>query len=123
MKKRLIFALAILFATLLRAMPVAQDNDDDDDNPTGALQQKETIQKSFTLSGTGERYLDVDNVFGSIEIVAAPSDQIQVTANRTIHGETKAEMERAKKEVTLDITQEGNIVKLYVNGPFRCNNN
>lgn len=125
MKERLILALPVLFAMLLHAMPVVQDDDedDDDDKPVSALQQKETIQKSFTLSGTGERYLDIDNVFGSIEVITAPGDQIQVTANKTIHADTNAEVERAKKEVTLDVTQDGNIVKLYVNGPFRCNRN
>jgi DUF4097 and DUF4098 domain-containing protein YvlB len=30
-------------------------------------------------------------------------------------------METAKKEVTLDITDQPELLKLYVNGPFRCN--
>ena len=124
MNKKLLFLIAILFATLLHALPVQdEDDDDDDDKPVAAKTEKETVNKTFTLGGASERYLDVDNVFGAIDVTTVPGDQIQVVANRTTYADTTAEIERAKKEVTLDVTQEGNVVKLYVNGPFRCNNN
>src|SRR5258708_37582342 len=29
-------------------------------------------------------------------------------------------MEQARKDVTMDITQQADALKLYVNGPFRC---
>ena len=67
--------------------------------------------------------LEVDNVFGPIEVVGSQSDQVQMVVNKTIHAESKAQLEKAAKEVTLDITQDGGSLKLFVNGPFRCNRN
>jgi DUF4097 and DUF4098 domain-containing protein YvlB len=45
---------------------------------------------------------------------------VELTVARTNQAESKEKLERAKKEVTLDVTQEEGALKLYVNGPFRC---
>lgn len=86
------------------------------------LHEAETIRKSFSLTSE-TRVLDVDNVTGSIEIVGGQSDQVQLVVNKTIRAESKERMEAAKKEVTLDVTEQPDLLKLYVNGPFRCNCN
>lgn len=101
------------------AAHAALRNDHDSDWP---LHEEETIRKSFTLSA-GTRTLDVDNVTGFIEVVGGQSDQVQLVVNKTIRAESKERMEAAKKEVTLDVTEQPDLVKLYVNGPFRCNCN
>ncbi len=86
------------------------------------LREEETIRKSFTLNpGTGT--LDVDNVTGSIEVVGGQSDEVQLVVNKTIRAESKERLEAAKKEVTLDVTTQPDLLELYVNGPFRCNCN
>jgi DUF4097 and DUF4098 domain-containing protein YvlB len=46
---------------------------------------------------------------------------VQLVVIKTIRAESKEKLELAKKEVTLDITQNANSLRLYVNGPFRCN--
>jgi hypothetical protein len=85
------------------------------------LTEQEDIRKSFPLPATGERRsLVVDNVWGSIHVVGGLGDQVQLVAKKTIRAESKDELELAKKEVSLDITQQGNLLKFYVNGPFRC---
>ncbi|MCI0349883.1 MAG: hypothetical protein L0Z53_10700 [Acidobacteriales bacterium] len=113
-----LFGSVLLATSLAVAAPM---NDDDDENDwKGTVKERETIQKTFALEAAGERSLEVDNVYGSIEVVGGASEQIQLIADKTIHADTPAEAERAKKEVTLDITQEGNRVRLFVNGPFRC---
>jgi hypothetical protein len=94
-------------------------NDHDSD---WLLHEEETIRKSFTLS-SGTRMLDVDNVTGFIEVVGSQSDQVQLVVNKTIRAESKERMEAAKKEVKLDVTEQPDLVKLYVDGPFRCNCN
>lgn len=101
------------------AVNAALHNDHDSDWP---LHEEETIRKSFTLT-SGTRTLDVDNVTGFIEVVGSQSDQVQLVVNKTIRAESKERMDAAKKEVTLDITEQPDLVKLYVNGPFRCNCN
>lgn len=90
---------------------------DDSDQP---IKDQETIRKSFTLPA-GERSLEVDNVNGVIEVTGSQTDQVQVVVNKTIHAESKEKVEQARKEVTIETSQDGGSVKLYVKGPFRCN--
>lgn len=84
------------------------------------VQEKETMQKAFSMAGAQHRSLEVDNVWGSIEVVGTDSDQVQLTVNKSTRAETKDKLEQARKEVTLDITEQQGLLKLYVNGPFRC---
>ena len=84
---------------------------------------EEKIEKSFSLSSTGKAALDLDNIFGSIEVVGTSGHQVQVVISKTIRAATQADLERAKSEVTLDATQDGDSVRLYVDGPFRCDRN
>ena len=84
---------------------------------------EETIEKSFSLSPAGAAAFEVDNVFGSIEVVGTSDHQIQVTVTKSIRAASPSDLDRAKTEVTLDATQDGDSVRLYVNGPFRCDRN
>src|ERR1051326_6096976 len=92
----------------------------DDDDSSMRLHESETIRKTFTLTSE-HKILDVDNIFGSIEVVGGQGNQVQLVASKTINAESKDRLEAAKKEVTLDITEQPDLLKLYVNGPFRCN--
>jgi hypothetical protein len=93
---------------------------DDENDFSMPLREQETIRKSFTV-GAVHKLLDVDNVFGSVEVVGGTGDQVQLVITKTLHAESKERMEAAKKEVTLDVTDQPDLLKLYVNGPFRCN--
>ncbi len=84
------------------------------------MQEQETIQKSFSMSGIQHRSLEIDNVFGSIEVVGDASDQVLLVVKKTTRAESKGKLEQARREVTLDITEVEGLLKLYVNGPFRC---
>jgi DUF4097 and DUF4098 domain-containing protein YvlB len=104
-------------AGLHPAISVAMGDDDyDSDQP---IKDQQTIRKSFTLPA-GERSLEVDNVTGFIEVTGSQTDQVQVVVNETMRAESKEKLEKAHKEVSLDVTQDGGALKLYVNGPFRC---
>src|SRR5260370_13638904 len=93
----------------------------DHDEARFAEHEQEKIQKSFAMpAGVGRGTLEIDNVWGSIEVVGAASDQVQLTVNKSILAESKGRIEQARKDVTLDITQQAAGLKLYVNGPFRC---
>lgn len=91
--------------------------DSDRDLP---VQEQETIQKSFSMSSAPHKSLEIDNVWGSIEVVGTSSDQVQLTVNKSTRAESKDNLEQARKEVTLDISEQPGSLKLYVNGPFRC---
>src|ERR1051325_313915 len=117
------FVLTAVVGTILLPQfspPLRAAGDDDDDSRR--LHESETIRKTFTLSAA-HKILDVDNVFGSIEVAGGQGDQGQLVVNKTSYAESKDRMETAKKEVTLDITDQPDLLKLYVNGPFRCNCN
>jgi hypothetical protein len=99
-----------------------EDIDTDHDERGFAEREQEKIEKSFAMpAAAGRRTLEIDNVWGSIEVVGTTSDHAQLTVNKSIRAESKGKIEQAKKDVTLDITQQGDALKLYVNGPFRCN--
>jgi hypothetical protein len=84
------------------------------------VQDQETIEKSFSMPPSQHKSLEIDNVYGSIEIVGDSADQVQLVVKKTLRAESKEQLEKARKEVTLDITQEEGALKFYVNGPFRC---
>ncbi len=104
-------------AALGPAAVSAKTKDDDAEYP---VRDQENIQKSFPMPTTGQKTLEIDNVWGSIEVSADASDKVELTVQRTTRAESKEKLEKAKKEVTLDISQQEGALKLYVNGPFRC---
>ena len=83
--------------------------------------EQETINRSYPLPASVERRsVVVDNIWGNVHVTGGLSDQVQLVAKKTIRAESKDALELAKKEVTLDVTQQGSLLKFYVNGPFRC---
>jgi DUF4097 and DUF4098 domain-containing protein YvlB len=119
------FLTAILSILLMSSLMAAyqDDEDDDDDHESNRVSKTESIEKTFTLTGGADRSLEVDNVFGPIEVEGVAGDTIQVVATKTIGADSERALAQAQKEVTLDISQEQNAVRMYVNGPFRCNQN
>src|SRR6266576_6034456 len=69
------------------------------------VEGQETIQKSFSMAGVQHRSLEIDNVWGSIEVVGTISDQLQLTVKKSVRAESKDKLEQARKEVTLDTTE------------------
>jgi hypothetical protein len=104
--------------SVLEPVTVSAKGRDDDDRYLNA-RDEEKIQKSFTMPA-GQKSLEIDNIWGSIEVVADTTDKVELSVRRTNRAESKEKLEKAKKEVTLDITQEEGALKMYVNGPFRC---
>jgi hypothetical protein len=115
----LLYSVGLLFLPALGS-PLRAVGDDDDSGSGMRLQEQETIRKTFNLTAAN-KVLDVDNIFGSIEVTGGQGDQVQLVVNKTISAESKDRMDAAKKEVTLDIIDQPDLLKLYVNGPFRCN--
>jgi hypothetical protein len=85
-----------------------------------AATAEETIEKTFSVSPSGAAAFDLDNIWGSIEVTGTSGNQIQVRIAKSIRAASPEDLALAQKEVTLDATQDGDSVRLYVNGPFRC---
>src|SRR5437667_9976365 len=86
----------------------------DDSDRNLPVQEEETIQKSFSMASVQHRSLEIDNVWGSIEVVGTNSDQAQLTVKKSVSSEYKENPEQARKEVTLDITKQAGSMTLYV---------
>lgn len=89
--------------------------------PAAALEESRTWRevKTFTAGG-GPRVLEVDGVRGSITATGTRGDEVEIVIHERVTGRSREEIAEARRKVTLDRSQEGNRVKLYVNGPFRC---
>ena len=62
----------------------------DNDEPSLTEHEQEKIEKAFAMpAGTGRRTLEIDNVWGSIEVVGTASDKVQLTVNKGIRAESK----------------------------------
>jgi len=79
------------------------------------LEQRETVQR--TLSGATA--VDANNVNGFIHVTGDSGNTVRLEAEKIMRARDSEEMERAKREVTLDINQKDGIAQFYVNGPFR----
>ncbi len=87
------------------------------------VEEKETIQKTLIFQNPNKpKEILVDNIFGAIEVEGYSGQEVKLTAHKTIKARTKDKIQKALQEVTLDITEDGNTIDLYVNGPFRCQN-
>jgi hypothetical protein len=76
-------------------------------------EENESLRKSFT-----GRRLTIDNISGYIHVTAG-SGTVEVSVAKHIDAESNAALLRAKQEVSLDMSQDGDTVRLYENGPFR----
>jgi hypothetical protein len=79
------------------------------------------VQNIFKVSGTPE--LVVDNINGSIHVIGDSSGEIRLTTAETVRGNSADDIERGKREVHLDVAQNGNRVVACVYGPFRHDSN
>lgn len=81
----------------------------------------EDIQKDLPFSQpSGPQEIRVDNIFGFITVVGYSGQAVKLKAHKTIKARNQDRYEKALREVTLEITEEDNTIELYVDGPFRC---
>ena len=80
------------------------------------LEDRSTEHKSYA----GVRELIIDNVTGAIDVSASTGSSVEVEVEKTLRARSQDRMALAKKEVVLSETQQGGLVRLMVDGPFRC---
>ena len=81
--------------------------------------EKETIRRTFDAAGSGARKLLVDGIDGFIHVTGTAGSQVQVTVEKHVYADSSEAMTEAKRDVKLDMSQQGNFVRLYEDGPFR----
>ena len=102
--------LPIVCGILLASLPAAP----------AEVEQNETIQKTFPFSGSAPKKVIVDNVNGSIHVTGQAGNEIRVVAHKRLRADSQEKAEQARRDVKLDMSQEANTVRLYLDGPFRC---
>ncbi len=80
------------------------------------IEDKSTERKTFT----GARELIIDNVSGNIEVSASTGATVEVEVEKSLRARSQDRIDIAKKEISLAVKQEGGLVQLMVDGPFRC---
>lgn len=79
--------------------------------------QTQTVERTFYVGASPQ--LVIDNLEGSIEVTGHSGGEIQVVIEERYAGSSERAIEEARREVTLDMSQEGDTVRLYLDGPFR----
>ncbi|SRR5579884_2845397 len=92
------------------------------DSDRWTVREEETIQKTLTLSGEPMRLL-VDNLDGYVHVTGVNGSQVRVTAHETIRAETQPDLNQAKNEVKLDMTEQPGSVSIEYAAPWRCRGN
>jgi hypothetical protein len=88
------------------------------------IQDRDTIKREFHVAaGENVSKLIVDQIHGYIHVTGGRGPDIQVTVDHHIWAESQSALADAKRDVKLDMTQDGNSVKLYEDGPFRSHGN
>lgn len=87
---------------------------------SAAVEDRKTTERAFTMPA-GPKKLIVDNIHGGIEVRGHSGNDVKVTVQEHWRADDESQMQEARRDVRLDITQQGNELKLYVDGPFRCN--
>jgi hypothetical protein len=110
--------LALAFAAVLAAGAAQRWTWDRDDDMKSF--KKEDIVKTLRFADPAKPgEVVVDNVFGPITVEAYAGQDVQLEARKTVYARDEARAKTAEDEVKLDITEKGNTIEAYVNGPFR----
>src|SRR4029079_5880689 len=111
--------LALIMGLLLPALALAQRHRE---QRSWRVEDSEKIDRSFSFTGGDPHKLLVDNISGFVHVTGYTGAQLQVSVARHIGAESTAAIAEAKRDVKLDMSQQGNFVRLYVDGPFRNQN-
>ncbi len=113
----------VLFAAVPVLLAQNRSADHGRDGRPWRVNDQETIQRNFDVSAsTGPQKLLVDNVNGYVHVTGYSGREIRVNVQKRIGADSNEAMAEAKRDVKLDLSQQGNFVRLYVDGPFRSNN-
>ena len=113
--------LTLMIAALLLvpAMASGQSRRDRD----WRVKDQETIKHTFDVSsGSGPQKLLVDNISGYIHVTGYAGKEIQVSASKRTGADSNEALAEARRDVKLDMSQQGNFARLYADGPFRSGN-
>ena len=81
-------------------------------------QASDRREQSFQLPAEGARVV-VDNVAGNIRVRAVDGDTVRLVAKQLVHARSAGDVEVARREMPLELSQHGGTVIAFVDSPFR----
>jgi hypothetical protein len=110
MKKYMFYLLMIVFSSLNIYQNIFGSD----------LIEKEVIKKTLIFSKSPDlKELAIDNICGSIEVFGEKRKDVLLVIHKKIKARSAKKLEQAKREIQLDISEENNVVSIYVDAPFR----
>jgi hypothetical protein len=89
--------------------------------PLPALEKSDVVKREFTLSGAGPQQIEIDNVFGAVDVRTGAAGRVTVEIRRSAEARRADDLELAFTEVTLHVEERAGHLDLVQDGPFRCN--
>lgn len=87
---------------------------------TSDVEKKEEIKKTMKFSNSsGTKELEIDNINGSITVIGQNRDDVEILVHKKIEAMSKDKIKAAEEEIILDISEENNLIYLYVDAPYR----
>jgi hypothetical protein len=86
-----------------------------DELPLAAEDRRE---QSYRLAG-GKGRLVVDDVAGHVRVRAVDGDTVRIVARQLVHAANREDLDLARREMPLELSQHGDTVIAYVDSPFR----
>ena len=91
----------------------------DRDNDMKSFKTEDIVKTLRFADAAKPGELIVDNLFGPITVEGYAGKDVVLEAKRIVYARDEARAKKAEEEVTLDITEKGNTIEAYVDGPFR----
>ena len=82
------------------------------------VRDERTVSRTLRFGGGGsDRVVDLRTIHGSIRVTAADRPDVQLDARRTVRARSQADVERAEREVTLEVLDDASRVGAVVRDP------
>ena len=84
------------------------------------VEDKEEIRQTLHFSHpAATKRVEVDNINGSIIVKGYSGQDVELVANKYLRGRSQEKLERGRQDVRLEISEEDNVIKLFVDAPYR----
>jgi len=109
--------LMLLFSTAL-ALTAASDD-------RWKFDEHQSVNKTFnvTTAGSGNAKLLVDNITRSVHVTGYAGREVKISADMRFRAESAEALAEAKRDVKLDMNNQGDFARIYLDDPFRDHNN
>jgi hypothetical protein len=120
--RKTVFIFSVLAGTVILAAAAVMAQRAWSDDKDWKSFKTEDIHKTLRFADpTKPGEVIVDNIFGPITVEGYAGRDIILEAKKTVYARDEARAAKAEEEVRLDLTEEGQTVEAYVDGPFREN--